>query len=260
MREINFKQGKEVIAVKAFSVPVTLLVVLCLISFILGCGDAEVTEELTEENMEAPDLNNSELDGKDLSLPAPSREEGSVADALYRRVSQRSFSDEALDLNDAATLLWAAGGLNIDGETGPTRTSPSAGGTYPLDFYLVAGNVEDLAPGIYRYDYINHDLVPVIEGDRREPLAEAALGQGFIAEAPASIVFVAHFERTTSRYGERGERYVYMDTGYAAQSVHLQTAELGLGTVAIGAFDDAEVAALLETDGAPLKIMPVGRP
>ncbi len=51
-----------------------------------------------------------------------------------------------------------------------------------------------------------------------------------------------------------------MDTGYASQSVHLQAVELGLGTVAIGAFDDAEVKALLETDGAPLKIMPVGRP
>lgn len=71
---------------------------------------------------------------------------------------------------------------------------------------------------------------------------------------------MAHFERSTGRYGERGERYVYMDTGYASQSVHLLAVELGLGTVAIGAFDDAEVAVVLETDGAPLKIMPVGRP
>lgn len=228
--------------------------------FIIGCEDAEDPVEITEENIYAEDLNNDELDVNDLALPAPVREDGSVAEALYRRVSQRSYSGDALTLEQAAALLWAAGGLNVDGETGPTRTSPSAGGAYPLDFYLVAGNVKDLSPGIYRYDYLNHDLVPVAEGDRRGELAEAALNQSFIAEAPAALVFVAHFERSTGRYGERGERYVLMDTGYASQSVYLQAVELGLGTVAIGAFDDAGVAALLETDGDPLKIMPVGRP
>ena len=228
---------------------------------LVGCGEDNNTVESIEEVVENTGHNNEKAaEDSELTLPVPARDEGSVAEALYYRTSQRSFSDEALTLEQAASLLWAAGGLNVDGETGPTRTSPSAGGAYPLDFYLVAGNVEDLAPGIYRYDYINHDLDPVIGEDRRALLAEAALGQDLIAEAPASIVFVAHFERTTGRYGERGERYVYMDTGYASQSVHLLAVELGLGTVAIGAFDDAEVAAVLETGGAPLKIMPVGRP
>lgn len=238
---------------------VLIMLLFITLNFFGGCSEETLyprdiendSEELPDE---ADDLVTTE------TLPAPYMDKGSVGEALYERVSTRSFSDEALDLSDAASLLWAAGGLNIDGETGPTRTSPSAGGAYPLDFYLVAGNVEDLEPGIYRYDYINHDLIPVIAEDRRELLAEAALGQQFIAEAPASIVLVAYFERSTGRYGERGERYVYMDTGYASQSIHLLAVELGLGTVAIGAFDDAEVAALLETEGDPLKIMPVGRP
>jgi len=33
-----------------------------------------------------------------------------------------------------------------------------------------------------------------------------------------------------------------------------------LAPLLVGAFDDGEVAALLDTEGAPLKIMPVGRP
>ncbi len=239
-----------------------LLLATCSIMLcISACSDMDLSEDVEEIEVEenSAEHNNENANGN-IALPVPARDEGSVAEALYYRTSQRSFSDEALTLEQAASLLWAAGGLNVDGETGPTRTSPSAGGAYPLDFYLVAGNVEDLAPGIYRYDYLNHELIPVVDEDRRGQLAEAALGQGFIAEAPASIVFVAHFERSTGRYGERGERYVYMDTGYASQSVHLLAVELGLGTVAIGAFDDAEVAAVLETGGAPLKIMPVGKP
>ena len=240
---------------------VYVLIVLLFIALNIsgGCsGEISLPGNAEENDKELP--NNAENLENAETLPALQIDEDSVAEALYERISTRSFSGEAIDLSDAASLLWAAGGLNIDGETGPTRTSPSAGGAYPLDFYLVAGNVEDLAPGIYRYDYLNHDLDLVIGEDRRGQLAEAALGQSFIAEAPASIVFVAYFERSTGRYGERGERYVYMDTGYASQSVHLLAVELGLGTVAVGAFDDGEVAAVLETDGAPLKIMPIGRP
>lgn len=239
----------------------TLVLALSLLFVLSACADndnsAEPAEEINRENEEiaAKDpTNNSE------ELPRPYLEEGSVAKALYERVSIRSYSDDALELTDAAALLWSAGGLNVDGETGPTRTSPSAGAAYPLDFYLVAGNVQNLTPGIYRYDHMNHKLDPVVAEDRSSQLAEAALGQQFIADAPASIVIVAYFERSTGRYGERGERYVYMDTGYASQSIHLLAVELGLGTVAVGAFDDEEVAAVLETDGAPLKIMPVGKP
>ncbi len=240
---------------------IVLTIVLGLLLALTSCADNENSAEPVGENYrENEETALAEETGNSQVLPTPTREEGSVAEALYRRVSQRSYSEDALSLEQAATLLWAAGGLNVDGETGPTRTSPSAGAAYPLDFYLVAGDVEDLPPGIYRYDYLNHDLDLVIEEDIRGTLAEAALGQSFIAEAPAAIVFVAHFERSTGRYGERGERYVYMDAGYASQSVHLIAVALGLGTVAIGAFDDAEVAALLKTDGAPLKIMPVGRP
>lgn len=237
-----------------------LILALGLLLVLSACTDNENNAEPVKEvNQENEEVTEAELTNNSIELPALFLQEGSVAEALNLRVSQRSFSDAALDLSDAASLLWAAGGLKVDGETGPTRTSPSAGAAYPLDLYLVAGDVQGLATGIYRYDHLNHKLDPVVAEDRRSQLAEAALGQQFIADAPASIVLVAYFERSTGRYGERGERYVYMDTGYASQSIHLLAVELGLGTVAVGAFDDEEVAAVLETDGVPLKIMPVGR-
>ncbi len=236
------------------------LVLLCMALFLLPVVTSCYPDALPEENTPVePSVNNME-DGNSRALPVPVIEEGSVAEALNRRVSVRSFSDQPLDQNKVAVLLWAAGGMKVDGETGPTRTAPSAGGAYPLEVYLLAGSVEGMEAGVYRYDYENHALQPLLLEDRREVLAEAALNQDYIAEAPVVIVLVAHYERTTARYGERGVRYVLIDAGHAAQNISLQAVELGLGSVVVGAFEDRKVADIIAGGGEPLLILPVGVP
>lgn len=74
-----------------------------------------------------------------------------------------------------------------------------------------------------------------------------------------SLLFI--YERTTGKYQERGERYVQMEAGHAAQNVYLQAVGLDLGTVTIGAFTDSDVTSImnLEEQEDPLYIMPVGR-
>jgi len=243
---------KVVAAIKKLALFLTIFMVIGL----SGCSTADSPEPAGEPGPLIGGLGDEES----LTLPPITGEEGSLKDLIYQRVSRRDFSDKALELDQAAILLWSAGGINIDGVTGPTRAIPSAGATYPLDFYLVAGNVTGLEPGVYSYDYVNHLLVAVSEGDKLELLANAALNQNFIADAPAAIVMVAFYERTTERYGERGGRYVHMDAGYASQNVYLMAVEMGLITVAIGAFNDGEVAEILSTGGEPLLIMPVGLP
>lgn len=233
-----------------------MLVAAFLMMSISGCSHTFLP---AEDDLSGSAVNSPVEEGA-IVLPEVAIEEDSVAEVLYKRVSYRRFSDRALDLSQVGNLLWAAGGLGVDGMTGATRTTPSAGATYPLDIYLVAGRVEGLEPGIYRYDHLNHALLPVVMEERRELLAAAALGQSFIADAPAIVALVAHYVRTTARYGERGERYVHMDAGYASQNIYLQATHLGLGTVAVGAFDDSKVAEILSTTGEPLLIMPVGLP
>ncbi len=96
----------------------------------------------------------------------------------------------------------------------------------------------------------------------RKDLANAALEQEFIEVAPISIVYVAIFNRTTQKYGDRGrERYVCMDLGHSAQNVYLQAYTLNLGTCAVGAFTDKMVSmVMLLTDREePLYIMPIGK-
>ena len=53
-----------------------------------------------------------------------------------------------------------------------------------------------------------------------------------------------------------------MEVGHTGQNIYLQATALGLGTVAVGAFDDEQVREVLRLDKQyrPLYIMPVGRP
>jgi SagB-type dehydrogenase family enzyme len=189
----------------------------------------------------------------------PPREAGgvSVEQALKGRRSLRAFSAQPMTLAEVGQLLWAAQGMT-DGKG--RRAAPSAGALYPLELLLVAGNVTGLAPGIYRYRPASHDLVPVAATDRRPEVA-AACRQGWVGQAPAIVAVAAVEARTARKYGARATRYVAIEVGAAAENLALQAGALGLGTTVVGAFDDAKLAAALQTAGDenPLVLLPVGR-
>jgi SagB-type dehydrogenase family enzyme len=201
----------------------------------------------------------NDLQQEAIKLPPPAlKSDFPLERAINERMSHRSYGKRPLTLEEVGQLLWAAQGAGMDGVTEASRTAPSAGATHPLEIYLVAGEVDGLDPGVYRYQYCGHSLVKTAGEDRRERLAAAALRQNFVAGAPVSIVLAADYARTTSRYGERGLRYVHMEVGHVTQNIYLQCIPLELGAVAVGAFDDEKVKVLLEIEEEPLMLIPVG--
>ncbi len=191
-----------------------------------------------------------------IKLPKPNLKSNvSVEEALQSRRSVRAYKKENLTIEEVSQLLWAAYGTT----KGKKKTCPSAGATYPLELYLVCGEVNGLKMGLYRYVPDDHSLKLVLTEDLRKKLMEASLHQEYILEAPISIVIAADFMRTTRVYGSRGERYVYMEVGHCGQNIHLQCESLKLGTVIIGAFEDDKVKNILKIKEEPLYIMPVGR-
>jgi SagB-type dehydrogenase family enzyme len=212
-----------------------------------GCPQPATTPAPSQEQAEV------------IKLPEPRHDSDvSLEQSLLERRSVRDYSGQPLTLQEISQLTWAAQGL-----TDPRgfRTAPSAGGLYPLELYLVAGDVEDLPPGVYRYQPDGHQLVKTGDGDKRAGLAEAALEQEWVEEGAVDFVFTTVYERTTGKYGERGIRYVHMEAGHAAQNLCLQATALGLGAVTIGAFYDEQVSRLLNlpADEQPLYVIPVGR-
>lgn len=193
-----------------------------------------------------------------IKLPEPARRGTvSVEEALQARRSVRAYADTPLTLTQLGQILWAAQGITA---ANGHRTAPSAGATYPLELYVVVGNVTGLPAGVYKYRPQGHELVPHLGGDQRAALARAAVRQGWVTQAPATLAITAVPERTRSRYGDRTDRFVAIEVGHVGQNVYLEAASLGLGTVMAGAITDDSVAAVLKLDPAerPMAVMPIG--
>jgi len=192
---------------------------------------------------------------KEIKLPNPIEKGNlSVEEALQRRRSVRDYKKGALSLKEVSQLLWAGGGRNLY-----RRTAPSAGATYPLELYLVSGEIEGLDMGLYHYLVSRHSLEKIKEEDLRKRLCRASLEQRMIERAPATLIIAADYQRTTGHYGQRGVRYVHMEVGHMGQNISLQAVALNLGTVMIGAFQDKEIKEILGIEEEPLYIIPVGR-
>jgi len=187
----------------------------------------------------------------ELSEPA-FKGEVSFEEALAARRSVRDFTDDRLTEEELSQLLWSAQGTT---RSWGGRTVPSAGSLCPIELYIL------LPEGLFRYISRGHKLVRISDQNLFRPLAGAALGQEFLRHAPAVIVMTAVYERTEAKYGRRGERYVKMEVGHAAENVLLQAVSLGLGAVPIGAFCDDRVSQTLNLpeNHEPLYLIPLGR-
>lgn len=188
-----------------------------------------------------------------IKLPNPKLKSNvSLEEAVTKRRSIRSYSSKDLTLEQIGQLCWAAQGIT---DKRGLRAAPSAGALYPLEIYILNKD------GLYHYIPESHLLEKKSNKDLRASLARAALGQGFVSQAPVSVVISAVYERISSRYGrERGSRYTDIEVGHAAQNVHLQAVALGLDSVPVGALDDDEVSKVLglPKNERPIYIIPVG--
>lgn len=197
--------------------------------------------------------------GSRVTLPAPKISGTvSVEEAVSGRRSVREYAATPLEISDISQLLWAAQGLT---DLTGLRTVPSAGALYPLEIYAACGNVTGLSSGVYHYIPESHALDRVIGRDVREDLYRSALQQPSVRDAAAVIIIAADYNRTTQKYGERGIRYVHMEAGHTSENIYLQAYTLGIGTVAIGAFDDSGVQSVLglPQNLTPLYLMPIGK-
>jgi SagB-type dehydrogenase family enzyme len=131
-----------------------------------------------------------------------------------------------------------------------------------MDIYALVGEegIKGMAAGMYHSEPMGHRVSLILEGDLREEMARASLGQMWMATPPLSLVVCAEYARITSRYGDRGVRYAIIEAGHVGQNIFLQAEAMGLGAGIVGAFRDEAVIQVMGTPPShePLLIMPVG--
>ena len=184
----------------------------------------------------------------------------SVEKALLERRSIRSFRNESLTLDEVSLLCWAAQGVTDDKGH---RTSPSAMATYPLEIYLLAGNVTGLPAGVYHYSPQGHNLTVISPGNKIPELFNSSRGgrEDWRKGSPAVFIITGVFERTNKIPGRDLSRFVYIEAGAAAENLLLQVVSLGLGSTYTAGFDVNKTKEYLELSAGeePIGVLPVGR-
>ena len=184
--------------------------------------------------------------------------------AIEGRRSHRRFLAEPLTREEISFLLWATQGIRQRANAATAfRNVPSAGCRHALETYVVALNISGIAPGLYRYLPLEHQLLALSrEAGLAEQLAEAALGQAFLAMAPATFVWTTIPYRMEWRYDLAAHKVIALDAGHVCQNLYLASAAIGCGTCAVAAYHQELMDRLLGVDGNEeftLYLAPVGK-
>src|SRR4030042_595273 len=150
-----------------------------------------------------------------------------LQEAIKGRRSIRNFKKQTIPEETITQLIEAA------------SYAPSAGNIQPWQFIIVRK--------------------PTV----KKKLAESALNQAYVEQAPVVIVVCADEKRSSMGYGTRGRTlYCLQDTAAATQNILLTAYSLRLGTCWIGAFneDEAREAVNAPEGVRPVAIIPVGIP
>lgn len=193
------------------------------------------------------------LDRELTALPAMDLPALGLGETIRRRLSCRTFTGEPLTIAQLAAILRAAygvhGRLELNQQEFLERPVPSGGGLYPLELYILARRIGGLEAGTYHYAALHHGLEQLNDVTLPERLlSDLFLGQPYLIPAAAILVQTAVVERSLWKYEERGYRYILFEAGHVAQNINLCATALGAGSLNLGGFFDADLAALLGID------------
>jgi SagB-type dehydrogenase family enzyme len=194
-------------------------------------------------------------------LPDPATLQMGLSTVFDNRRSSRVFSGDSMELTDLATVLHAAAGITHEGVGRAIdrpaeyrfhyRGVPSSGGLYSVDCYCLALRVDGLPAGVYRYLPFTHEITRVgAEPAGRHDLVrpfwqEEAAGIDY-GKLAAALLFVGNPHKLTRKYGERGVRYMLIETGMLAYAANLAATALGWGTLDYQSYDDPAMEQCVE--------------
>ncbi len=192
-----------------------------------------------------------------------------LLEVINQRRSRRSYTGEALTLEELSYLLWCTQGIEKvatrqDGSTAYClRTVPSGGARHPFETYLCINRVEGVPPGVYRYLAVENQLLLVYcDEDLAPKIRDACSGQKFVGEAAVVFVWAAIPYRMEWRYTFMGHKDVMIEAGHVCQNLYLAAESINAGTCAIAAYYQQKIDDLIGVDGKnefTIYLAPVGK-
>jgi len=176
------------------------------------------------------------------------------ADGVSRRI----------DIQTLASLLYFTAGITRE-KTYPDgkiyfRAAPATGALYPIEVYVVAGDVDGLEPGVYHFSPRLFGLTLIRAGDYRWELGSSSSMD--IMESQATLIFTSIGWRNAWKYRERSYRHWFWDSGVMVANLLASAAALGVRARMVMGFIDSAVNRIVGVDGrreASILLIPLGR-
>ncbi|MBI3627633.1 MAG: SagB/ThcOx family dehydrogenase [Candidatus Sungbacteria bacterium] len=171
-------------------------------------------------------------------------------DLIKQRRSRRDFNREPIMLHELSVLLKHSCGENGIRDNQPLRAQPSAGGRFPIEIYpLIFRPSKDIIAGLYHYNVKTHQLDILEQREFTDAEIDSYFTYPWVKNASVVLLMSAVFWRTQNKYGERGYRYIFIESGHIGQNVYLTTNVLGLKCCALVGTRDESLERLLNIDG-----------
>lgn len=198
------------------------------------------------------------------SIPLPRNVSRPEAEPLGA-ISGGSLQKEARDLGlvELAELLYFSAGLTrkyrFGRELHYMRAASATGALYPIELYVVAGDIVGLEAGVYHFDPLGFQLSRLRKGDWRAELA--AVTDESVGPASATIALTSLAWKNAWKYEARSYRHWFWDGGVIAANLLAVSASMGLPTKIIQGFVDQtvnELFGLQDRKEATICLSPVG--
>lgn len=201
-------------------------------------------------------------------MPLPRTLVQTLAPALSVITATENETDDGkeIDLARLASVLYYSAGVTkhktyAGGEL-YFRAAACAGALYPVETYVVCGDIEGLGAGAYHFSPGDFALRKLRDGDLRRALSRATNDEEQVVTAAVTLIFTAISWRSTWKYRDRAYRYHFWDNGMiAANALALAAAHELPSTVVMG-FVESDVNKLIGIDGEQelaLSLLQLGR-
>src|SRR5688572_12858819 len=188
------------------------------------------------------------------AVPLPREADTLAVPALAAVAGDGGRPPERLTLGGLTSLLYYTAGVTRrkeypGGGEVLFRAAASTGALYQTEVYVVAGDVDGLAPGIYHFSPGDFVLRRLRAGDLRAVVAWAAADPS-LARRACTLVLTAIYWRNTWKYQARGYRHLFWDSGTMLANALAASYALGLAPRLCTGFVDDAVNRLLGVDVA----------
>lgn len=184
----------------------------------------------------------------------------SIKDAFALKNSKKSANYTFDQFSRLCFLAFGETGSKKFKATGRfiNKTIPSGGSRHPTEAYIVALDIEGIAPGLYHYNVKDHSLELLVERDLSHfcfkhifyPKDRIGFSPHFV------FIYTTTFERSMFRYREpRSYRVLHYDLGHVMQNIKLLVNSSGKQLYGGYSLHERDVEKLLGIDGIMESIM-----